>query len=335
MEAGALSGPSPGLEKIVLGLIPPAARESVAGDLWEMYRGPWQYLRDALGAVVFIVVSQARRNLNPPVLALKGVLLFSLLEGFSIGPLLAAIVTAAALTLLALAGAYQTGGRPSPRLAMVEAVLAAGGAAEVMGLMVAHAIKPNWAEAPYFIFLGPWMVPFLCMLRPAVILWGDRGHRPLIQEMTLAEVRADYRRFERRVAKHNALEILALGGAVLIFARMPLGATIYLRGALSLGGRGVAVPAPEHANFAAMRALFQEQLARQHRVRCFVWWLWFLPLVLALQAGFSAARPLSLVTGLAAALLFGFFIESLNRERRGRVQEEIGGLALAVERTAQ
>jgi len=52
-----------------------------------------------------------------------------------------------------------------------------------------------------------------------------------------------------------------------------------------------------------------------------------------LQAGFSAARPLLLVTGLAEALLFGFFIESLNRERRGRVLEEIGGLALAVERT--
>jgi len=212
-------------------------------------------------------------------------------------------------------------------------MLAAGGAAEAMGLMAAHAIKPNWAEAPYFIFLGPWMVPLLCMLRTAVILWGDRGHRPLIREMSLAEVKADYRRFERRVARHNVLEILALGGAVFIFARMPLGAAIYLLGALYLLVKGAAAPAPEHANFAAMRALFQEQLARQHRVRCFVWWLWFLPPVLALQAGFSAARPLLLVTGLAAALLFGFFIESLNRERRGRVLEEIGGLALAVERT--
>jgi hypothetical protein len=72
------------------------------------------------------------------------------------------------------------------------------------------------------------------------------------------------------------------------------------------------------------------ELARQHRIRSLVWWMWFVPLFLTLEAKLraqaTASAPLSLLPALAAALLFGFFIDALNRERRGLVQEESSGL---------
>ena len=46
-------------------------REHVLGDLHERYSGPWQYLFDAAGTVPRVVLSQARRNANPPVLLME------------------------------------------------------------------------------------------------------------------------------------------------------------------------------------------------------------------------------------------------------------------------
>ncbi len=332
MEGRALNGPPPGLENVVLFLIPPAARESVAGDLWELYRGPSQYVCDALGAIVFIVASQARRNLDFPVLAVKGILLFTLMLGFS-SRQEAAALTASILALMVLGGAYQSGGRPSPRLAMIEAVLAAGGAAELAGLVAAHAVKPGLSEMPYFTFLGPYMVPLLCLVRTALVRWGDRGNRGIRRELSVDEVRSDYRLFERRVARRNLVEILALVSASIILARMPFATPAYLMAALYLLVDGAVRPAPMRASFSGLRCMFQEQMARQHRIRCLVWWLWFVPPVLTLQKNFGGTRPLFLLSGMAAALLVGFFIESLNRERRGRILEEIGDLTLAIERS--
>lgn len=321
----------PVLEKIVLFLIPPAARESVAGDLCEMYRAPDQYARDALRAIPFIVASQIRRSANLPVLGLQGILLFSWFGGLAGSGWFAAIATATILAGLAVLEAYRGGGRPSVRGAIVTAVLA-GLAAELCALGAAHLLRPDWQTMPYFAFFGPFMVPVLCLLRTVVILWSDRSRPQVTRAWSLEAVTGDYRAFARRSARQCRCEAGALAAIALVLAGLPGPAAavivLYLLAALYLLLDGEARDLPPGVNFGGVRALFRRELARQHRIRSLVWWLWFVPLFLQMQTGpgGGAHRPLSILGGIALALLAGFFIEALNRERRGRVQEEIGNL---------
>ena len=105
MEAARLSEPPDWLERIVLLAIPPAAREAVAGDLWETYRGPRQYAAEALRTVPFVVASQIRCNLNLPAILLQGALIFIFLGG---------PVALILLPVLLLRSAYQQTSRPCP-----------------------------------------------------------------------------------------------------------------------------------------------------------------------------------------------------------------------------
>ena len=346
MEAEALTPVSPLrreppalLAQAVLWLIPPASRESVAGDLWELYRSPFHYACAALRVIPFVVFSQARRHADLPVLALQGILLFSLFGIF--GPVFAAAATAAILALLLLAGAYRESGRPSARRAMIEAVLAAGGFVELFGLTAAHVIKPGWYEAPYFAFLGPYMVPLLCLARTLVVLWEDTRRPRAIAKLSLGEVRGFYQSFERRAMWRNDVEIAVLLGSGFVLAWLPqhpfllLSLCAYLATASYLLLDGGVRPLPGAADFAAARDVIQNELTRQHRIRCFVGWLWFVPMMLEIRASLAAGgagRPLALLGAIALLLLCGFFIAWLNRERHGRLQEEIGHLAKVQER---
>ena len=328
------------LAQLVLWLIPPASRESVAGDLWELYRSPFHYACDALRVLPFVVVSQARRHADLPVLALQGILLFSLFGIF--GAAFAAAATGAILVLLLLAGAYRESGRPSARRAMIEAVLAAGGFAELFGLMAAHFIKPGWYDAPYFAFLGPYMVPLLCLARTLVVLWEDTRRPRAIAQLSLNEVRGFYRSFETRARWRNDVEIAVLLGSGFILAWLPqhpfmlVSLCAYLATACYLLLDGGVRPLPRSADFSSARSVIQSELTRQHRIRCFVGWLWFVPLMLDIRASLAAGgagRPLALLSAIVLLLLCGFFIAWLNRERQGRLQEEIGYLAMMLERS--
>jgi hypothetical protein len=126
MEA-ALSGPPEWLERMVLFAIPPAAREGVAGDLWETYQNPGQYAVEALQTVPFVVWSQIRRNLNLPALILQSALIFLCFGG---------PVTLMALPLLMLREAYRPVTRPSPRRAIREAILLSCGAMVLLLLIM-------------------------------------------------------------------------------------------------------------------------------------------------------------------------------------------------------
>src|ERR1700751_4905273 len=74
-------GPPPLLERAVLLLLPPASRETVGGDLCELYRSPLQYGWQAATALPFVIISQARRNANWPVLGLQGLILYACFHG--------------------------------------------------------------------------------------------------------------------------------------------------------------------------------------------------------------------------------------------------------------
>ncbi|MEO8302385.1 MAG: hypothetical protein ABI608_11350, partial [Rhizomicrobium sp.] len=118
MEAARLNEPPDWLEGIVLRAIPPAARESVAGDLWETYCSPRQYAAEALRTVPFVVASQVRRNLNLPAIMLQGALIFIFLG---------APLTLILLPALLLRSAYQETIRPSPRSVFRETILLSSG----------------------------------------------------------------------------------------------------------------------------------------------------------------------------------------------------------------
>ena len=133
MEAAtALTGPPPLLERIALSLIPVAVRETVGGDLCEMYRSPLQYGWQAARALPFVIASQARRNANFPLLGLQGIILLGCFGGlFAIaspdhGQDYAIVTTAASLLFLFLLGAYQKQERPSCRRAIMETILLTG-----------------------------------------------------------------------------------------------------------------------------------------------------------------------------------------------------------------
>jgi hypothetical protein len=171
MEA-TLSEPPAWLEQMVLLAIPPAAREAVAGDLWETYRSPGQYAGEALRTVPFIIASQIRRNLNLPALMLQGALIFIGLGGMA---------TLLLIPLLMLREAYQPVARPSARRAIREAVLLSMSAVALLLLIMSvRSPFPVRAGVDHFTWLslflaGLFLSPFLCLFRAGLILQGDRS----------------------------------------------------------------------------------------------------------------------------------------------------------------
>jgi len=350
MEAEhALTGPPPTLERIVLFCIPPAARETMGGDLCEMYRSPLQYGWQAARALPFVIASQARRNANFPLLGLQGIILLGCFGGlFAIaspgrGRDYAILTTAASLLFLFVLGAYQQQERPSCRRAIIETILLTGMVGLffpqlLLGLAAVHLATNIWW--PGFALLGcvMAMIPVLCGLRAGLILEVDRRHSPLEEELSVQDVPQDYRRFQKQTAWRNQIESAALLVAAIACALLGgkfgagQGCLMVVGGfaavALYLLLDGAAPALPPMTDFLSLRALYQYELARRHQLRRFLCWLWCAPLFLMLYTGLithgTASGHSSEVTlGILAALLLGFFIDALNREGAGPIQEKI------------
>jgi len=353
MPGGSMpGGPPPLLEQAVLLLLPPACRETVGGDLCELYRSPLQYGWQALTALPFVILSQARRNANWPVLGLQGLILYACFHGlFAImgggGPDHALAATAAGLMLLFIHEAYQEQERPSYRRAILETILLCAMVMLLfpqhflMGLVAVHKEQVWW---PGFALLGSLMalIPVLCCLRAGMILEVDRRHPPLAEEIAADDVPGDYQRFRRQSHLSNQLESGALALAALVYAvlgpRIGMGggnsvvigayaaASLYLM--LEAPTRGLAAG----GDFRSLRARYQYELARRHQLRRFLCWLWCAPFFLIVYTdlitpGIERGRSSDISWGLLAALLLGFFISALNREGAGPVQEKIALLS--------
>lgn len=331
MEA-ALNPPEK-LERIVLALIPPCAREAVAGDLCETYENPRQYLREALRTVPFVVASQARRNLNLPVLLLQTALLWWLAGGF---------VTALALPLLVLREAWRPLARPDPvraiRATMAVALLAMvfvqhlsfdNGVMRQMGL--------NYSAWISLYFFGFMVAPLLCALRTGVIVSGDRAPAP--DALTLAALALDYRAFARRVRRRNWIEAGALALTAMIMAALsaqPILIALFALACVWLAMPGMAASAPRDADFASLRAHYIQELDRQQQQRRFLLLLWFAPVLVFLHdQALSHAHAMAAMMAAASLILLGFLVAALNRERIGRAQEDIGALERMREATAR
>ena len=322
MEA-ALSAPPEWLERMVLLAIPPAARENVAGDLWETYQNPRQYAAEALQTVPFVIASQMRRNLNLPALMLQSALIFICLGGAA---------TLLFLPLLMLRDAYQPIARPSPHRAIREAILLSSGAMMLLFLVMSiHSPFPVRAGVDSFTWLSLFLAalflsPFLCLFRAGLIMQGDSG-------LTASELPRDalaraYESFLRGSFCRNVLEGMALSFAAVMgffFAWNMLLIGLFVLAAVYLLLDSVPRGSPA-CDFVSLRARYQQSLARQGQLRRFLHWLWFAPVLVALHDRLAAVQSVSGLLNCVAFAILCFLVSALNREHGGRVQEEIGSL---------
>lgn len=341
MEAAALNAPPPWLEKIVLGLIPPRARETVAGDLCETYTSPRQYAREALRTVPQVIVSQMRRNLNLPALILQTGLVY-----FCLGPAAASL----ALPILLLNDTYQPITRPCPKRALRAAILIASAALvflQAASLTMGAAIRADLDRTTWMtlLFLGPMLSPVMGLCRAGLIVDGDQRTPLAAGDMSAPELANVYRAFARRARWHNMVEgaaLLAAGSFACVFLHdtvsIPLIA-LYLLAAFYLLLHGAPRMPGVQADFVSLRAHFQSELIQRQRQRHFLWWLWFAPALAALylklvEGMLANGKPILAVMGIVAAILSCFLITALTREYGGRIQEQVGSLDRMREKTS-
>ncbi|HEX4637407.1 MAG TPA: hypothetical protein VH189_14570 [Rhizomicrobium sp.] len=327
MEA-ALSTPPEWLERMVLLAIPPAARESVAGDLWETYRTPRQYAGEALRTVPFVILSQMRRNVNPAALMLQGALIFICLGGPA---------TLVLLPVLMLRDAYQSTGRPCPRRAIREAILLSSSAMVLLFLFMSiHPPFPVRGGVDPFTWLSLFLAalflsPFLCLFRAGLIMQGDRRMNAAARTVSKDALAAAYDEFLRGSFCRNVLEGVALAFAAaggFFFAWNALLVGLFVLAAIYL--LLDTIPRASLANdFVSLRAQYQRELTRQEHLRRFLRWLWFAPVLVALHTRLTdpaAGDSLIALLNCVATAILWFLVAALNREHGGRVREEIGQL---------
>jgi len=327
MEA-TLNEPPPWLEQMVLLAIPPAARESVAGDLWETYQSPHQYAAEALRTVPFVVLSQMRRNLSPLALMLQGALIFLCLGGPA---------TLVFLPFLMLRDAYQPVTRPTPRRAIREAILLSSWAMVLLFLFMAHHPPfPVRAGVDPFTWLSLFLAalflsPFLCLFRAGLIMQGDRRMPLAADNLSKDALAGAYQTFLktafcRNVLEGTALAFAAIAGFFFTWNVLLIGLFVLAAVYLLLD----TIPRVASAgDFVSLRAQYQRELLRQEQLRRALRWLWFAPVLVTLQARLAITATdaqdmvIALLNGVAAAILC-FLVAALNREFGGRVQEQIG-----------
>lgn len=349
-----LNGPPERLEWLVQILIPPAAREAVAGDLRELYRSPPQYIAMAARTIPFVLISHIRRNANPPVLAIQGFFLFCCLMATSLVPAnpagraLAIFLSALLLIAMLLADAYQGQSPPSPKRAIIETIVVTASVVvfvlrELFALRAAHRLPASqfglfmWAIVPF-------TMPVLSGLRAMMVLARDRRQQLLFDLMDPSELKAQYRRLQAQIRLRNWMQSLLLLGSAAGFAYLCATRTvpvatlawslvsIYAVVGVYLLINGAAPRLPEKADFLSLRSLFQSELLRQHEIRRVVLWLWPTPLLFAIFAAVttrqrSDVEPVLMLYVLPATVLLCFFVAILNRERSAQVREKIEILA--------
>jgi hypothetical protein len=330
-------------------LIPPAAREAVIGDLWERYSTPLRFFSEGVQVMPYVVASQIRRTSSVAVLALQAFALFACLGGFI--PDLAgaavphwaraAVPTAVALLALVLRDAYRSPARRPVLSGVLDAVTTAIALGLVEAAFIwltgAHIVASGWIFLQQGIVMGAVALPVVAILR--IASGADASSR--LAEGEVSDLESDYTRFARAVRWRNLAEIATclaiIAGSVsfLLLYHPPIAPAAWATQAvfaalvLYLAVRGWARPLS--AAGGQLRAQYQSELARQHRLRRVMWWWWFTPLFLGLglnliAPGIAKNEPVRLVLGGLAAVALAYCIAKLVGDRGRRVQQEIGAL---------
>jgi hypothetical protein len=313
MEAAALGE---WMEEAAERLIPPAAREAVLGDLRETCAGGRAYLIEILKTAPFVIVSQMLRHLNLPVLMLQAALIFWFFSGWAV---------MLCLPVLLLREAYQPLTRPDARLALRNAMRLSF-AGLFLGLITPIPARQALVLA---LLAGPFSL-LLCGLRTGLILNMDRYEVVLPGAMKFAELSACRKQFLARLVRRRRLEIAALVLAALgwpLVMEPSLGiamGAVFLAAALYLIHLDLSSREQGEMDFRGLRHRYAEDLRGDEQLRRFLCWLWVVPGLGAAHAGFVTGGPPEQIASRALlAILLCFGAGAINREERGRAQEEI------------
>ena len=349
METRPLNAPHPLLERAVGMLIPPAAREAVLGDLFELYQSPSQYVTAALRALPFVVASQVRRQVNIPALMIQALVVSACFSGFllslrwQLDITNVAVITAAILAATLLFEAYRGDKPASEKRAILEAiivgVLVIGYAYYVLIVML-HANRYYLhldASALFFWLILPFGMPALCALRAGSIVGRDNFDDLTVDDLTRDDLVRHYTQLESRARARTRREIalLTMIGALSALIVWYAGLKPGLLGALLAAIYAVAPAyllihgAPRklaQGDFLSLREAFRHEITRQHQLRVFTGWLGPAPLLLVLYATafrFSAgpAQQLWLVYATMATMAGAFLVLAINRDRGAHLQD--------------
>jgi hypothetical protein len=341
MEAKPLTAPPLIVEGAVQLLIPPAARETVVGDLREIYRGPAQYAVEALRTVPLVILSCAFRSVNFPLLLLQGALIFFCLEGLDehvlpLNQVQIGLGTAAALIAIILRDTYQQAGRPTVRRSIIEAILIAFFMAvfcpEALGLKDAAVGTPDFQLELQLATILPLAVPALGILRTLLIIHGDRDLDDFADSADDEALIRHHRTFVRHLRLcylGEALGLLLFAAAVQIFLHVgPWLLGLYTLVAIFLLTLSRAHPGIAE-NAYALRIEYRRQFHQRLQLRRFLSWLWAAPILIVLyeqliRTGLSTNRAVLVTIGSAAVISICFLVSAINRECTGRAQEKIG-----------
>jgi hypothetical protein len=340
MEDAAVAAPPVLLEWAVECLLPVPARESVIGDLREVYRGPYQYLHEALLTVPRIAAGHAWRNLNLPVLGLNGALIWLCLAGLQtngqgLSHMCIALATAGGVTALILSELYSGSGRPTAERAIKGAIWTVG---LVIVLCVWNfGLRYHRAGGQdYFLEFGmlqclPFVLPVLGLLRTCLLLQSDRQQERLDDPLTLED---EQRAFAARVWRTNRVEAVALIAGAFLLPRMA-GPGLWLPAIfLATAAYLMAQTMTERQPDPASRGQYRRQLQTRRQLRNFLTWLWAAPFLMAacrwlIWPGYEEGRAILIAFGTSAIVSICFLVRAADSECAGLLRERMARLERA------
>jgi hypothetical protein len=307
-------------EQAVERLIPPASAAAVLGDLRESCANSGEYVREIFKIAPFVIVSQAARHLNMPVLILQVALIYYCWGGWA---------ATLAMPVLMLREAYQPLARPDPQKAMRVALLLA-----FSGLLL-FIVMPVWIKDHVAIlFTAAPLSLVLCAIRTGVIVSMDRLDMIFPQALSLAQLAAVRDGFLARLRWRRRFEAIALALAALFWPGLighglGLGlAAIYLAAALYLLNGNLSDRAKMAHDFIGLRAAYVEEVSGAQQLSRFLCWLWVVPGLMIVAGGIvPGLAPEQIISRAVLVLLLCFGAGAINREGRGQVQEEISQLS--------
>ncbi|MES2253481.1 MAG: hypothetical protein V4559_00420 [Pseudomonadota bacterium] len=328
------------LEWAVERLLPAPARENVIGDLREIYRGPYQYLREAMLTVPRIAAGHVWRNLNLPVLGLNGALIWLCLAGLranghSPNRMTIALAIAGGVTALVLSEIYGDFNRPTAQRAIK-------GAIWTVVLVIVLCVwnfglrYQRIGGQDYLLEFGmlqslPFVLPVLGLLRTCLLLQSDRQQERL---GGLPALEDEHRAFTAAVWRTNRMEAAALIVGAYLLPHMA-GSGLWLPAVfLATAAYLMAQTLVRRQSETGLRGQYRRQLMMRRQLRHFLTWLWAAPFLMAacrwlIWPGYEQGRAILVAFGTSAIVSICFLVRAADSECAGLLRERMTRLERA------
>lgn len=340
MEDATLAGPPPVMEWAVERLLPAPVRESVIGDLREVYRNPRQYLREAISTVPGVVAGCAWRTVNLPALGLNGALIWFCLAGLQqngrgLGHATILLAVAGGLAALILAEIYGHCSRPTAKGAVTGALWTVG----LVGVLCVWNFGMRYQPSgtpDYLLEFGmlqslPFVFPVLGLLRMGLVLHSDWRRDRQAERICAPE--DEWRAFAASVRRMNIVEAGALTASAFWVPALAgpgpwLPALFLAAAAYLIAGSCIQ---PESDPSASLRARYRQLLWARRQVRQFLTSLWAAPFLIAvcrwlLWPGFEEGRAILVAFGASAIAAICFLARAAEAECSGLLGERLSRL---------